>query len=271
MLAAMIALDQPPTASRRTHCLESSGFSLLELLVVIAVVATLVAVAASNFGHSANHLSKAAYDVSDFLRLARAHALAQNTYVWVGLVEVDQSQSPDAGPQTNGFGRLALLAIYSKDSTKVYDDTDPDWTTVYNQSPVGGRWGVLGKLLRLENVHLADIGFPETGKLMRPEVPDACRLGHASSVSTLKFSYPLAAPIGLGRYNFQKVIQFDPQGIARIVQGPDSLLTVPERLEIGLQQSHGNTVPNRPSDPNSGKHCAIQIDGLTGAVELFRP
>jgi len=64
-----------------------SGFSLIELLVVVAIIALLTTLATTAFTSSGNarSLTKSAADLAGTLELARSHAMAKNTAVFVGL------------------------------------------------------------------------------------------------------------------------------------------------------------------------------------------
>ena len=265
-------LTPVPAQPLRKPAAAPRGFSLIELLAVTGILLLMIGLGVRHSGGvKSADASRAAYAVSEFLQRARAYAAAYNTYVWVGVVEVDQSLDAGAVPQKDGVGRVTLAAIASRDGTKIYDETNPDWIDEYNHAPTGSRWAILDKPLRLENFHLVDADFPEQGALKREPVAVDCRLGNPAVLSTLHFSYPVSKPIGSGQYRFDKLIQFSPQGTARIISGPESVMVIPERLEIALQPSNGNVAQALPADPNKGQHFVIQVDGLTGAVKIYRP
>lgn len=60
-----------------------SGFTLVELLAVI-VIMSFVAVLASSVLRGSGNMNQAVLGISLSLEQARAHAMANNTYVWVG-------------------------------------------------------------------------------------------------------------------------------------------------------------------------------------------
>lgn len=243
-----------------------AAFSLIELLVVIAVVSVMFAFLGPAISSikGASDLTSATYEISDTLGRARAYAIAQNTYVWVGFAEVDQTVNPSARPQIDGVGRIALSVIASKDGTKLYAfDPASEWSA---KAAVGDGLVQLGKLIRIEHASLTGI-LPVSGGMSRPAVDEVFQIGSDLSSSALSFTYPLGNSDGTFQYSFTKVIQFDPQGMARIVtQAGNDLIA--RQIEIGLLPTKGNTLL-----PNSeiGNQAAIQVDGMTGATAIFRP
>jgi len=73
--------------SRSNH---PQGFSLIEVLAVMAIAAVLAVLAVSAFNRigQAGNLTKTSSDIASLLEQARSHAMAQNTYVWVGFEEM---------------------------------------------------------------------------------------------------------------------------------------------------------------------------------------
>ena len=277
------ALHGPSSGNRRvarrgkkpiSPCWQEHAFTLLELLAVIAIMVLVasLAIPAISGSKGAADVNKAVYDVAGTLEQARAYAITNNTYVWVGIAEVDQSQNSSASAQATGYGRLALAAIASKDGTKIYDETASDIGTDWAAKTASGTGLIqIGKLVRLENTHLADsLGVPTSGKMQRPAVSSPYRLGNASCASVLSFTYPLGKAASSVQYVFTKVIQFDSQGTAKIIM-KSNYDTIIEWMEIGLQQMKGTSPPPTPANPNVGNHIALQLDGLTGALKIYRP
>src|SRR5450432_1932355 len=89
------------------------AFTLIELLAVMGIMIIMLALLVPSITgiKGANDLTKAAFGVSDFLEQARSYAMANHTYVFVGLQETDGSQPDSAKPQVSGTGRLAIAAV----------------------------------------------------------------------------------------------------------------------------------------------------------------
>src|SRR5438552_17580258 len=106
-----------------------AGFTLLELLIVIAIIALLMVLIAPAFTtiKGGTDVTSAAYTIKGVLDTARTYAKANNTYVFVGFAEVDSSVDPSISPQvTTGsspYGRVAVVIVASKDGTRGYDVT----------------------------------------------------------------------------------------------------------------------------------------------------
>jgi prepilin-type N-terminal cleavage/methylation domain-containing protein len=264
---------QPPAALRR------GAFSLVELLIVVAIIGLVMAFAVPAFQalKTANDLTSATNGVAGVLERARAYAMANNLYVYVGLVEVNADVAADAVPQTpatsSAGGRVVLATVASRDGTRGYDllssILEPAWTNYGN----GSGLFALGRVETYENVHLAaSLGEPPTtGPMARPSVGNSYRLGSTACKSVTPFAWPLGSELkpGQGQYFFEKVIQFDPQGVARI-QYSTNQDNIVGWMEIGLQQTHGSVIPPVP-EAGAGAVTAIQIDGMTGAVRTYRP
>jgi prepilin-type N-terminal cleavage/methylation domain-containing protein len=85
-----------------------SGFSLIELLVVMTIMSIMVFTAAAVLGAISNGqtASQVSYDLKAVLEQARTVAMAQNTYVWVGF-----------SPETNAQGNTGLEVMAVKGTT----------------------------------------------------------------------------------------------------------------------------------------------------------
>ena len=248
------------------------AFSLTELLVVIALAAILMTLMIPAFTsvNSAGNVTKTAAGIVSILEQARAYAMANNTYVYVGIAEVDSTIDSSAKPQVATgpapYGRIAIAVVASKDGTRGYDINNPgngtagSWVDNYAG---GTNLVAINKLQRFENVHLAD-SLPGTGGMVRPAVPASYILGNPQAKSVTPFDWPLGQALGSGQYSFTKVINFDPQGVARI-QFTDNADTIEKHMEIGIQQTHGTVVSTGPNV------AAIHQHPITGATRTYRP
>lgn len=235
---------------------------------------------AFNSVNSAGNVTKAAAGIVSILEQARAYAMANNTYVFVGIAEVDSSVDAAAKPQvTTGpapYGRIAVAIVASKDGTRGYDVNNPgngttgSWVDNYAN---GANLVAISKLQRFENVHLADSlnGFgatvPSTGGMARPAILSnsyVIRNAPFPSPCSTPFDWPLGQALNSGQYSFKKVINYDPQGVARI-QYATNTDTIAQYMEIGLQQTHGTVVST------GANVAAIQQDPITGATRTYRP
>lgn len=260
------------------------AFTIVELLVVVAIMVVMMALAVPAFNSlkGAGDVSKTAYDVAGTLEQARAYAIANNTYVWVGIIEVDSSQSASATPQilataTTG-GRVAVAVVASKDGTRGYDVNNPG-TWITNYTAIVNNLVAIGKLQRFENMHMAPSysTLPTTGNMTRtsPAGGGFYMIGNSACQSVTPFTWPLGTllpatattqPVSPVQYAFWKVINFDPQGVARIQYATNSN-TTEHYMELGLQPTHGNAIPSA----SPANVAAIQLTGIAGNVKIYKP
>jgi prepilin-type N-terminal cleavage/methylation domain-containing protein len=248
---------------------KKTGFTLTELLIVMAIMAVLLALVAPSFTGIAGgqNVTATTYNIAGLLEQARAYAMANNTHVFVGFEEVDVSKPSAASPQVSGTGRIAVAVVASRNGVSNYT-TSPSvagsWTSGYNN---GSLLTAINPLQHFENTHLSGTALTYNGNMARPSggPPAIFQVGNTSSFSSsTPFAWPLGSAIGSGQYNFNQVIEFDPQGVAWF-QSASNVNTMVQYIEIGLQPTHGNAV-------STGLDvAAIQIDGMTGSTRIYRP
>ena len=247
-----------------------SAFTLLELLIVLAIgiiVASLTVRAFS--GILAGGFTQVVSDMSETLEQARAYAMSNNTYVYVGFDEVDASSTATPPPAGNGLVVVAIVA--SKDGTDGFNGT-----TTWSPNDSTGKFNLvaISKLMKFPNVHLPKGStLPTTGNMVRPTPSDPANdyldLTANPTSANSGFGWPLAAAGAGATYNFSNLIRFGPQGDATILALPSAPTKAPvvDYMEIGLEPTHGNNVPAKlPANV-----AAIQIDGSTGLVKSYRP
>jgi len=249
----------------------SESFTLIEMLVVIAVAAILAVLAlpALTGLQTAGGFNQSVYAIADLLNLARSYALANNTYVYVGLTEVDRTVSTTTVPQTSitaataatTGGRVALAIVASEDGTNNYNTTTGtltpsnliqvrpiqvfDFLHIYTGAGATGVWASTGSMTRTTG---ATVTY--TGSVSSTTVP----------VPT--FFMPLN---GTAKYNFtaaySSVIMINPQG-GLLLNGSQK-----QRLEIDFQPFVG-TVATTATQLNV---AAVVLDGISGAAIVYRP
>jgi prepilin-type N-terminal cleavage/methylation domain-containing protein len=207
------------------------AFSLVELLVVVALlgVLSLLATMAFNSITRGQGVTKAGYDIAEVMNVARSHAMANNTYTWVGFL-----------PQSNEGLRMTVVA--SKNGNGTPTNTDLSSTN----SELTQIW----KTALLQNIAL--ITAPNSPS-NRPAVSANAQLA-ANTTAILPFS----TGTGAGKLNYNRyVVQFNSRGEARIASG-----ALKNRMEVGVGPFNATNIDN---------YAAIQISALTGSVTVYRP
>ncbi len=236
-----------------------TAFSLVELLVVVAVLALVLSfvVPAVLRSRGGQGMKPAAYELAGLLQGARAYAMANNTYVWVGLYEENaDSPAPTAQvPPYAGSGRVIASVVASIDGTAITTSGSVPTTLPQN------RIAPLNPVTTLQNVHLSSLPAPTGGAdgsfSGRPIAGPGAPLG-LNSDSAEKATPPFT----FGNYTFHKTIRFNPRGEA-MINGTGDLRPV---VEIGLRPTHGGQVDTRSTDL-----AAIQISGIAGNVTIYQP
>jgi Tfp pilus assembly protein FimT len=264
----------------------ASAFTLLELLIVVGIIGLLLVLITPAFTtiRGGSDVTSAAYTIKGVLDTARTYAKANNTYVWVGFYEEDESQ-PSTSPAVAGNGRVVMSIVASKDGTTVYNSnsTSIDPTKLIQ----------VGKLVKVDNVHFpilnpgnntGDTFDTRPWPLPTPTPGNDSRFGElnqsgsatAPTTNTqFPFQYPVGSPAPTAQYTFQKTLQFNPRGESTINSGlgvGGVTYSVKPIVEIGLIQTHGSLVPTpTPSAGNYiGNAAAIQITGFGGNVKIYR-
>lgn len=256
-----------------------AGFTLIEMIVVIAIMVTLMVLVMPSFTNirGGTDFTSSAYNIAGALDQARAYAMANNTYVWVGFSEEDGSKPSTTlgGTVTSGTGRVIVATVASTNGSRYTSAVALSATTS------GVTLVTVNKVLKLDNLHL----FPQDPTVTlspsnpygpaRAAVPLTYQVGSTSFTSSIPsvFTYPLTVNASRPSYQFSKIIEFNPLGEASKIY--DTLTLAPQDwLEIAVQPTHGNVVDKvyAGTGGSLGKPAAaVFVEGMTGRVEVFRP
>jgi prepilin-type N-terminal cleavage/methylation domain-containing protein len=235
------------------HSRRASAFTLLELLVVLAIMAILVAAAALSLQGTNNSgkFNKAVGEISGIFDQARSYASAQNTYVWVALY---QNTPANGGPLEVYAGAFASS-----------DGTDPfAWTAATVTFPpgtftVGSTTTTLTQITRVyhfKGLHL------QTGTL--PNAPTSPNFPATASSAPPAPIFQITAqsdsgPVTLsGASSVYWVIQFTPTGAARNQSNPV------DSIWFGIQPSLTQTTFD------THNIASLRVNGLTGSTTVYR-
>lgn len=278
------------------HNLHRSAFTLLELLVVIAVIVALMVLVAPAFTSikSGTDATNAAYTIKGILETARTYAKANNTYSWIGFYEEDASQpSPSQAqdPRCNGcVGRLIMSVVASKDGTNLGADVNNSGATGTENFIDATNLIQVTKLVKIDNVHLplftlgtgagdtfdarpspspaSDAPFSRFGELNGLPPNTAPYEATNSGLTKFPFQYPVGNPVPTWQYRFRRTLRFGPTGECRI----NSTYDVRKIVEFGLIQTRGAVAPTPTPSPGQypGNTLAVQITGFGANVKIYR-
>lgn len=235
-----------------------AAFSLMELLVVVAILGILAAVIAPAIsGGGSATFTKAASDIAGILGMARTHAMAHNTYVWVGFYEEDEGTitPTKTAPPYSGKGKVVVGVVASVDGTPIFSDG------ASTADLPADRIVPVERIFKFRNVHLADLPAPSGGESSslggRPSSPSSDAASRISSESSASATHPFTAQ----NYKFFKTVRLSPRGEATVNDGD-----IKRVIEIGLRPTRGATV-----DQNAANVAAVQMTGIGGNVQIYRP
>ena len=269
--------------SKLVRKIKLQGFTLVELLVVVAIMGILLVLVSLGFQSIlGTAFDSEISDLSNTLVRARAYAMANNTYVFVGIEEVDGSVASTTTPQVAGKGRIGVVVVATNDGSKGYDSTSVSTSTTI-PTTTGTSFIVVSPLRHFENMDILDLtgtttfatapqpptysGFTGSCYNLANPFKVGSSTGSSSSTSLTKFTWPLTGSqytFGPNASSPGSVIQFNPQGEASIYTQKygDTYL---QWIELDLVPTHGNTVPGTVTNA-----AAILIDGASGAVTVYR-
>jgi len=221
------------------------GFTLVELLTVVAIIAVLVALAVPALTSMAkgNQMNQTLIEMSGLLEQARQYAISRNTYVWVAM-----------RPNPNGPNgdELSVAMIASNTGT---DPASTPWSS-YGVVP-GNQVDLAARVRTFDQIR-----FEEAGTFTESKIPGlagktpvtAAKNSPSQGTATFQIKLPGAS----STTTFNRVIQFTPSGEARVSSN------VIDVIEFGLRPTRGTT-----GDENNV--AVLRVNGLTGQATVFRP
>lgn len=221
--------------SQPSQNIAESGFSLIELLIVIAILGLLATFTITGFKDIAlsRGVGQAGSDVSSLLELARNEAVTRQTYVWAAFREATN----------NGALEIQMALAASKDGT-----TNAASTNLLS----------ISRLVRSQSVGLAE------WSLLKPQTQSLL----ANSPAPLDVSKNRSGIVytNLTQARFTNTtITFTPRSEAMLSGSPTANDGFTPIIAIGIVPARGDQ-----RDSTKNDDCAVVIDGSTGMNRVLR-
>lgn len=219
----------------------SGGFSLIELLVVMGIIAIVATMAVSGFQRAAegNEIERALSGVAAGLELARQTAISQSTYTWVFLAE------DDLGPADGNTITMAILA--SRDGSLPSQGSTNQFRLVSRVEQFRGVMFGSESDLRSVELPVRSGAFVEEATVSGPRRPP----------NDVLPEWARNRDFASGR-----VIRFSPSGEAALDRNETSGAEIPiyEGIQVTLVPSKGSS----PSELEKKSTALVFVNGITG-------
>jgi len=241
------------------------GFTLVELLVVVAIAAILIAVSIPSFENHSSGFSRSLSEIMEIMEQARSYAVAENTYVWVAFYPLDPSQL--AGAAKDSSGDQLFIAVFASDGgNNPFSWTDASSHSIpYTDPATGTAVFLLDRIQLFRQIRLWPQGGSGGGYYNIGSIPaSAPAPAPASPTPVFSVRAPLANSLLLSaqpvpaNHSAIAVIAFNPRGSA-LASG-----SLAASIGLDFQPMKSAAVAD------SANLATLRIDGLTGIATLYR-
>lgn len=235
-------LSADPHLRGKPATVEHNGFTLVEMLTVMAVIALMMglAIPAMNI-RGGRDLGANASKLGGILEQARTYAMAKSTYVYVCFLPGVDAE----------LGKVKVVALASADGVG-------DWT---DSALFNADLRSVSRPVIFENVVLDDVSASD--------LPGRSQAGQQLLLTATPSPAPsYNFPGNSSPTDFRYVLRFNSRGEAEVAATTGG--STPPRwalsptTEIGLRAAHG-------SQKSMTQMAAIQVAGLTGQPRIFQP
>ncbi len=226
------------------------AFSLIELLIVIAVIGVMASLMVPAMGESAKRarFNKAMAAVVAEMEMAQQSAIAGSTYAWVGLALTNSSKAWLVSARS-----LTGRAPTNKEIDLITVTTNPEAS-------------LLGRVQTLENVVFTNTLADKSDYTSLPQD----RFDDAKTTADMqeaKFKLKVKVPGEISPPDFVYVVEFNPLGEATVRKAAGSSGAPPvEGIQLVVVPSAGPA----PSATESKQAGVILINGLSGKTEIYQ-
>lgn len=221
----------------------SRGFSLAELLTVLAIIGVLVtlSVPALRGVSETGSMTQAITRVSGTLELARNYAVANNTHAWVAFTE--NATSDESAIRMVAFASRTGLDLDSEEGGRTVEYPSEDVELIAPVEKIR-QMRIEGQIPE-ENALRSGEGLPSVGELTEfPETTGGLQLSLEQKV-------------------FARSVHFMPSGEASISAA------LPEMIQLVLIPERAPGVA--PTEKDKRQAMVIRVSGLTGQAIVHQP